>query len=249
MENKWWAYVQQRTTGATQKAISEETGIEQTVLSRWKLGRNRPDAQNVIQFARAMGRPPMEALVAAGYLGSQEVGEVVEVAMSATDLAVDDLIEEMRRRIGTAEAQSEFIDALTQGAAVWIGEAPHSPGVSVTRVGDRVTANLVLTSDNELRIQPGLAARTQGEPNDISTKPTTASSEGEAPEGQKTGAADRRRLSKAPDLPSNDQAADVEPPAYPPSGLAVAANEGGPKGIETPPGEHEYSQDPDDHQE
>ncbi|AKJ72048.1 helix-turn-helix domain-containing protein [Gordonia alkanivorans] len=185
MENKWWAYVQQRTTGATQKAISEETGIEQTVLSRWKLGRNRPDAQNVIQFARAMGRPPMEALVAAGYLGSQEVGEVVEVAMSATDLAVDDLIEEMRRRIGTAEAQSAFIDALTQGAAVWIVEAPHSPGVSISRVGDQVTANLVLSPNNKLHIHPELADRTQGEPDDLTTKTTTTSSEGETPEGKK----------------------------------------------------------------
>ena len=86
-------------------------------------------------------------------------------------------------------------------------------------------------------------------PDDVTTEPTPASRASETPEGQNNGAADRRRLSKAPDLPSDDQAADVEPPAYPPSGLAVAANEGGPKGIETPPGEDEYSQDPDDHQE
>ncbi|QDH92311.1 immunity repressor [Gordonia phage Spooky] len=220
MENKWWAYVQQRTTGATQKAISEETGIEQTVLSRWKLGRNRPDAQNVIQFARAMGRPPMEALVAAGYLGSQEVGDVVEVAMSATDLAVDDLIEEMRRRIATAEAQSAFIDALTQGAAVWIGEAPHSPGVSVTREGDRVTANLVLSPNNELRIHPALAARTQGETSDFTQEPAATGSASEANTHEKTGAADRRN--NVLDLSRSGQATEVDD-APPPDAFADAA--------------------------
>lgn len=224
MENKWWAYVQQRTTGATQKAISEETGIEQTVLSRWKLGRNRPDAQNVIQFARAIGRPPMEALVAAGYLGSQEVGEVVEVAMSATDLAVDDLIEEMRRRIATAEAQSAFIDALTHGAAVWIGEAPHSPGVSISRVGDQVTANLVLSPSNELRIQPALAARTQGEPDDLTQEPSATGSEGEADSHENSRAGGARNVVTLnlgdqvlkPERPEDAKAARKRDPRFPP---------------------------------
>lgn len=91
--------MQQRTTGTTQKAISEETGIEQTVLSRWKLGRNRPDAQNVIQFARATNRPPVEALIAAGYLAPEEVGGAIEIAQSPADLTDEELLTEVRTRM------------------------------------------------------------------------------------------------------------------------------------------------------
>lgn len=91
--------MQQRTTGTTQKAISEETGIEQTVLSRWKLGRNRPDAQNVIQFARATNRPPVEALIAAGYLTPEEVGGAIEIAQSPADLTDEELLTEVRTRM------------------------------------------------------------------------------------------------------------------------------------------------------
>ncbi|UYL87880.1 immunity repressor [Gordonia phage Malisha] len=191
-EPTWWAYFRRTAGTETGRVIAEAAKVSEPQVSRWKSGKNRPDADALVRFARHYERPPTEALVAAGYLSPDEADEVIEVAMSTGDLAVDDLIEEMRRRIGTAEAQSAFIDALTQGAAIWIGEAPHSPGVSVTRVGDQVTANLVLTSDNELRIQPGLAARTQGEPNDLTTKPPTTGSASEANPHEKTGAADRR---------------------------------------------------------
>ncbi|MDT0223510.1 helix-turn-helix transcriptional regulator [Gordonia sp. AC31] len=179
-EPTWWSYFKRIAGTETGRIIAEAAEVSEPQVSRWKSGKNRPDADALVRFARAYNRPPVEALIAAGYLDSQEVGEVVEVAMSTGDLAVDDLIEEMRRRIATAEAQSAFIDALTHGAAVWIGEAPHSPGVSISRVGDQVTANLVLSPSNELRIQPALAARTQGEPDDLTQEPSTTGSEGEA---------------------------------------------------------------------
>ena len=174
------------TDGATGVTISRAAEVDAGNVSRWKTGKTRPSAETVVKIARTWRRPPVEALIASGHLSANEVdGEVVEVAMSTGDLAVDDLIEEMRRRIATAEAQSAFIDALTQGAAVWIVEAPHSPGVSISRVGDQVTANLVLSPNNKLHIHPELADRTQGEPDDLTTKTTTTSSEGETPEGKK----------------------------------------------------------------
>ena len=184
-EPTWWAYFRRTAGTETGRVIAEAAKVSEPQVSRWKSGKNRPDADALVRFARHYERPPTEALVAAGYLSPDEADEVIEVAMSTGDLAVDDLIEEMRRRIGTAEAQSAFIDALTQGAAVWIVEAPHSPGVSISRVGDQVTANLVLSPNNKLHIHPELADRTQGEPDDLTTKTTTTSSEGETPEGKK----------------------------------------------------------------
>ena len=67
------------TAGATQVQIAEQTGIEQTSISRWLLGKNRPRAELVIQFARAYNRSPVEALIAAGYLNTDEIGGVIEL--------------------------------------------------------------------------------------------------------------------------------------------------------------------------
>ena len=68
MSTDWAAYMRRVTAGATQVQIAEQTGIEQTSISRWLLGKNRPRAELVIQFARAYNHSPVEALIAAGYL-------------------------------------------------------------------------------------------------------------------------------------------------------------------------------------
>lgn len=114
--------MQQRTTGSTQKAISDETGVEQTVLSRWKLGRNRPEAQSVVEFARAIHRPPTEALVAAGYLRAAEVAASIEVVRPLTDLSDDDLLAEVRRRMTGARNDLTTQATTTSGPTPTEGE-------------------------------------------------------------------------------------------------------------------------------
>lgn len=133
MSNEWWAYVQQRTAGSTQKAISDETGVEQTVLSRWKLGRNRPEAQSVVEFARAIRRPPTEALVAAGYLRAAEVAASIEVVRPLTDLSDDELLAEVRRRMTGVRN-----DLTTQ--------APSTPGTTTAK-GEKTGAGSPRKSD------------------------------------------------------------------------------------------------------
>jgi hypothetical protein len=65
----------------------------------------------VVILARAYGRSPVEALVAAGYLSSSELG-VVELTTLTGDLtgaSVDSLLSELRRRLLAAtpdDAQS-----------------------------------------------------------------------------------------------------------------------------------------------
>ena len=89
------------TGHAAQKDIAAATGIDQSSISRWQRGTNRPRAEAVVTFARAFHRSPVEALVAAEYLTSDELG-VVELTTLTGDLrsaSVDSLLSELRRRV------------------------------------------------------------------------------------------------------------------------------------------------------
>jgi transcriptional regulator with XRE-family HTH domain len=97
----WWRYVVTVTGHAAQKDIAAATGIDQSSISRWQRGANTPRAEAVVAFARVYGRSPVEALVAAGYLSSNELG-VVEMTTLTGDLSgasIDSLLSEIRRRV------------------------------------------------------------------------------------------------------------------------------------------------------
>jgi transcriptional regulator with XRE-family HTH domain len=97
----WWDYVQTVTGNALQKDIAAATGIDQSSISRWQRGTNTPRADAVVLLARAYGRSPVEALVAAGYLTSDEPG-VVELTVltgSLRSASIDSLLSELRHRV------------------------------------------------------------------------------------------------------------------------------------------------------
>ncbi len=98
-EVAWWLYVERNTRGETQKEMALESGIDQTLLSRWKLAKNPPSPEKVIAFARGVNRSPVEALIAAGYLTAQESSIAVEVVRPASDLDDTELLAEIRRRL------------------------------------------------------------------------------------------------------------------------------------------------------
>lgn len=104
----WWRYVVTVTGNATQKDIAAATGIDQSSISRWQSGTNTPRAEAVVTFARTYRRSPVEALVAAGYLSSEDVG-VVEMTTLTGDLtrvSIDSLLSEIRRRVVAADAET-----------------------------------------------------------------------------------------------------------------------------------------------
>jgi len=119
----WWQYVVTVTGNATQKDIAATTGIDQSSISRWQRGANNPHAKAVIALARAYNRSPVEALVAAGYLSSSELG-VVELTTLTGDLtraSIDSLLSEIRRRVFAANPE---------GANLWPpGWSADDPGV------------------------------------------------------------------------------------------------------------------------
>jgi transcriptional regulator with XRE-family HTH domain len=96
----WAEYVARVTADIPQKRVAELTGIDQTGVSRWQRGRNKPNAEKVVAFAKALGRPPIEALLAAGYLTRGDVAAgVVEIHTSLAQFTTDELLAEIRRRV------------------------------------------------------------------------------------------------------------------------------------------------------
>jgi transcriptional regulator with XRE-family HTH domain len=71
----WSAYVRRVAGGLGQLDIAERTGLAQTNIGRWLRGEPVvPKAESVVAFARAFNEPPVEALVAAGYITEEEAG-------------------------------------------------------------------------------------------------------------------------------------------------------------------------------
>ena len=103
----WWRYVVTVTGDVPQKEIANATGIDQSSISRWQRGTSSPRAEAVVALARAYGRSPVEALVAAGYLSSSEVGvvELTTLTGDLTGVSVDSLLNELRRRVLAANPQ------------------------------------------------------------------------------------------------------------------------------------------------
>jgi transcriptional regulator with XRE-family HTH domain len=103
----WWRYVVTVTGYVSQKEIANATGIDQSSISRWQRGTSTPRAEAVVALARAYGRSPVEALVAAGYLSSSEVGvvELTTLTGDLTGVSVDSLLNELRRRVLAAGSQ------------------------------------------------------------------------------------------------------------------------------------------------
>jgi len=126
----WWQYVVTVTGNAAQKDIAAATGIDQSSISRWQRGTNTPRAEAVVALARAYGRSPVEALVAAGYLASDELG-VVELTTLTGDLrgaSIDSLLSELRRRV---------LAGSPQDAQPWpTGWSTDNPGVGRDQDGE-----------------------------------------------------------------------------------------------------------------
>lgn len=98
---RWATYVRDVTRGMTQEATSDATGVDQTTISRWLRGtRTAANAQTVVAFARGLGRNPLEALAAAGYISDDEAGTKPRrrVITDLSKLSTHELAVELARR-------------------------------------------------------------------------------------------------------------------------------------------------------
>lgn len=93
----WWAYVQQAAAESNAN-IARRIGVTPSSISRWGRG-SLPDPEQAAAFARAYGRPVLEAFIAAGFLTAEEAGEKPSAPPSLASLGDDELLEEIRRRM------------------------------------------------------------------------------------------------------------------------------------------------------
>lgn len=94
----WWDYVKRHSAGAVNSHIAEAVGITPSSVGRWGKG-SKPDPAQAAAFARAYGRPVLEAFVAAGFLTAAEAGEKPSAPPSLASLSGDELLDEVRRRM------------------------------------------------------------------------------------------------------------------------------------------------------
>lgn len=92
----WWAYVQHVTSGAPQITIAKKTDINGSTISRWRT--SEPQPANVVTFAKAYGRPVLEAFVAAGFLSEEDAGAQLVITRH-TDPSDDELLDLLRDRL------------------------------------------------------------------------------------------------------------------------------------------------------
>jgi transcriptional regulator with XRE-family HTH domain len=97
---RWWQYVERITRGASGAEIARKVEFDQSAISRWKNG-ERPRWDFVLKFARAYGRNVLEALAEAEYITDAEAN-VHEVKVEIEDLSMEQLAEEMLRRVRAA---------------------------------------------------------------------------------------------------------------------------------------------------
>lgn len=94
----WWEYVQRIAETHSPSEISRRTGIGQSSIGRWDSSSPKPES--VAAFARAYGRPVLEAFVRAGFL-TEEEAQMTEVPSDLSKVELEDLLTEALRRVKT----------------------------------------------------------------------------------------------------------------------------------------------------
>ena len=100
--DQWAQYVRQVAGNLNQLEIAAKTGIAQSNVGRWLRGEpGLPKAESVVALARAFDQPPIEALVAAGYITEEEAGAKARRGRTPlNDYTEAELLDELRRRVG-----------------------------------------------------------------------------------------------------------------------------------------------------
>ena len=101
-------------------------------VSRWVTGKNGPNPEMAVRVATALGRPPLEALVAAGHI-TQEAAQLSQIPADAAQFSDAELVLAVERRL--AELRGA-------GAADATPEQPAHQGPGGDRMADYELARL-----------------------------------------------------------------------------------------------------------
>ena len=101
MSNTWTEYVRRIAGATTQADIAIRAGVAASNVGRWQRGEpGSPRGENVAAFARAFGRPVIEAFAAAGFCTEAETEFPARTPLS--EYAYAELVHELMRRDPTA---------------------------------------------------------------------------------------------------------------------------------------------------
>lgn len=102
-EVTWADYVKAVSGDDSGRTVAALIGQSESAISRWKNGTVVPEPRQAVAFARAYKRNPLEALVAAGYLSTEEAGQPVDPprTLHLRDFSDLELAQEMVRRVDT----------------------------------------------------------------------------------------------------------------------------------------------------
>lgn len=113
-DGAWAQFVKRHRNGETNADVSRKVGADASTVGRWIKGQTAATPQQAINFARAYGLHPVEALVAAGILSPSDVEGKVTIETSATLEAFSTraLISEVSDRLEVMATYAGWIKAM-----------------------------------------------------------------------------------------------------------------------------------------
>lgn len=95
----WADYLNRHAGSETGREVASKLGVTESNISRWRRGGQTPDVKYVVAFARAYGRPVLEALVEAEVITEEEAKARPRLAPDPDQLSDDDLLRILRDRL------------------------------------------------------------------------------------------------------------------------------------------------------
>lgn len=106
-QETWPQYVARISDEARNVDIARAIGVSESTITRWRDGK-LPTPSLAVSVARAYNQPPLEALVAAGYLAVDDVRAHVTLRfVPLSDVTDVELANELLDRAERAAAQNE----------------------------------------------------------------------------------------------------------------------------------------------
>lgn len=116
---RWNEYMAATAEGLNDARIAEALSISPSTVGRWRAGTVDPKPRQVVAFARAFNDNPLAALVAAGYLTADDLGDDVTVRLPAdvADVSTIQLLDEVTSRLESTAAVMNWLASIDAGSA------------------------------------------------------------------------------------------------------------------------------------
>jgi len=120
-QTAWSRYIDDTCGEDSNATIAVKLGVARSTIGRWRTGAFDPSPQQVVEYARAYRRSPAEALIAAGYLTTEDLDMAITVpTLTVADFSALALAQELTRRLKldtTASDLFPFTQDLGKGLA------------------------------------------------------------------------------------------------------------------------------------